>query len=452
MNTTPATSSGHDDRPHDLTRVTLAAMVGNTVETYDYAVYGFLATVLAHLFFPDAQPGTALLSTFAVFGAAFVIRPLGSFVFGPLADRIGRRRTLMVTVLLMAVATPLIGALPTAESVGLLAPVLLVALRLLQGLSAAGEYCTAVIYASEFSPESTRGRMASRVQIGSVLGLFLAALVVLVLNTALSTEQIMDWGWRLPFLVALPLGAIGLYLRSRLGETPEFEALEERGETVEAPTRDAFNRHWPLIVLIFLIGSLHMIGFYMVYTYTQSYIIGLGFSRLDATLVTVGTLAVGIGLVFTGGHIADRFGRWRPMLALCALVFATSYPLYAALSRAESIGLVALWALLLTVGPILYAAIAPVAYVEVLPPQVRGTVFAIGYGIVAAVLGGSALYLGQFLVNLTGDRNSPAFLLMFGACLSAAAALWVRTRLAADVPRMQVDDDPVATSVAARPS
>ena len=450
MNTIPSSTSAPDESS-TLRRVTLAAMVGNTVETYDYAVYGFLATVLAQLFFPHAQPGTALLSTFAVFGAAFVVRPLGSLVFGPLADRIGRRNTLLITVALMAVATPLIGALPTAASIGIAAPLLLVVLRLLQGLSAAGEYCTAVIYAAEFSPEPVRGRMTSRVQIGSVMGLFIAALVVLALNTALSTEQILAWGWRIPFLIALPLGLVGLYLRSKLGETPEFEALEERGDTAEAPTREAFARHWPLIGLIFLIGSLHMIGFYMVYTYVQTYIIGLGFSRLQATLVTVGTLAAGIVLIVIGGHLADRWGRWRPLFALSIVVLVASYPLFTALSQADNIAVVFLWALLLSAGPALYSAIAPVTYVEVLPAHVRGTLFSVGYGLVAAILGGSALYLGQLLVNITGNPNAPAFLLMFGATLSAVSALWVRTRLSVEPPTMRPDlilDDQVGTGEA----
>jgi MHS family proline/betaine transporter-like MFS transporter len=438
VNTPPAISSAPVDS-RTLRKVTLATMIGNTVETYDYAVYGFLATVLAQLFFPHAQPGTALLSTFAVFGAAFVVRPLGSFVFGPLADRIGRRKTLIVTVLLMAAATPLIGLLPTAASIGIAAPILLVVLRLLQGLAAAGEYCTAVIYAAEFSPGPVRGRMTSRVQVGSVMGLFVAALVVLALNTVLSTEQILDWGWRIPFLIALPLGLIGLYLRSKLGETPQFEALEATGETVNAPTREAFARHWTLIALIFLIGSLHMIGFYMVYTYSQTYIIGLGFSRLQATLVTVGTLAAGIGLVLVGGHLADRWGRWRPLFVLSILVLVASYPLFTALSHAGNIVMVFLWALLLSTGPALYSAIAPVTYVEVLPAHVRGTVFAVGYGLVAAILGGSALYLGQLLVNLTGNAKAPAFLLMFGAVLSAVAALWVRKRLATEPPTTGTD-------------
>ncbi|EME22602.1 proline/betaine transporter [Rhodococcus triatomae BKS 15-14] len=414
-------------------------MIGNTVETYDYAVYGFLATVLAQLFFPHAQPGTALLSTFAVFGAAFVVRPLGAFVFGPLADRIGRRKTLMVTVLLMAVATPLIGLLPTAASIGIAAPILLVILRLCQGLSAAGEYCTAVIYAAEFSPERVRGRMTSRVQVGSVLGLFIAAVVVLVLNTLLSSEQILAWGWRIPFLFALPMGLIGLYLRSKLGETPEFEALEESGQTAEAPTREAFTKHWPLICLIFLLGSLHMIGFYMVYTYMQSYIISLGYTSRQATLVTVGTLACGIGLIIVGGHLADRWGRWRPLLALSIVVLATCYPLFVALSNADSIAMVFVWALLISTGPALYSAIVPVTYVEVLPANIRGTVFAVGYGLVAAVLGGSALYLGQLLVNITGNNNAPAFLLMFGAILSITAALWARARLVGLPPEQAHD-------------
>lgn len=439
---TPSAPPHAPERSRTLTRVTVAAMIGNTVETYDYAVYGFLATVLAQLFFPHAQPGTALLSTFAVFGAAFVIRPLGSFIFGPLADRIGRRKTLMVTVLLMAVATPLIGLLPTAASIGIAAPILLVVLRLLQGLSAAGEYTTAVIYAAEYSPGSVRGRMAGRVQIGSVLGLLIAATVVLTLNTVLSPQQVLDWGWRIPFLIALPLGVIGLYLRSKLGETPEFEALQESGRTADAPAREALGRHWPLLGLIFLIGSLHMIGFYTVYTYLQSFIIGLGYSSRQATLVTVGALACGVALIGIGGRMADRWGRWRPLFVLSIIVVAASYPLFTALVRAESIGMVFLWALLLSTAPALYTAIAPVSYVEVLPANVRGTLLTVGYGFVAAILGGSVLYLNQALISITGNSSAPALMLMFGAVLSAVGALWVRRRLAegpAAEPDRQLD-------------
>ncbi|WP_235157488.1 MFS transporter [Rhodococcus ruber] len=448
MNTSaPPFMTSHDRRL--LRRVTIAATVGNTVETYDYAVYGFLATVLAHLFFPEATPGVALLSTFAIFGAAFVVRPLGSFVFGPLADRIGRRNTLIITLILMAVVTPLIGLLPTAESIGIAAPILLVILRLLQGLAAGGEFSAAVIYAAEFSPHNVRGRMAGRVQFGSIAGFLLAALVVLAVNATLTSEQLSSWGWRLPFLLALPMGLIGLYMRSKLGETPEYSALESREETSETPTRDAFTHFWPLVVLIFLIGSLHMIGIYMVYTYLQTYIISLDYTRTQATFVTVISLIIGLCLIPVGGRITDRWGRWRPLLTICIAVILVSYPLFAALAHAGSIGTVLLFAVLLSVGPVLYSAIVPVTYVEVVPAQVRGTIFAVGYGLVAAILGGTALPLSQFLVNITGNGQAPVFILIASAALSAVAALWVRRVLAAQPPLMAADLATTAKNAAA---
>jgi MHS family proline/betaine transporter-like MFS transporter len=426
-----ATATQPATQPAERTarRVSLAASIGNTIETFDYAIYGFMATVLAALFFPDTTEGAALLSTFAVFGAAFAVRPLGSLVFGPLTDRIGRRPTLVRTLLLMALATAAIGALPTAASVGVVAPVLLVALRLIQGLAAGGEYGTAMIYAAEFSPRRRRGQMTSRIQVGSLCGFLIAAGVVLALHAVLTTEQVMAWGWRVPFLLALPMGAIGLYVRSRLGETPEFEAVTASNRAAAAPVRESFRRQWPRMLTIVGISALHIVGIYMVYTYVQSGIIQLGYSPTRATLVIVLALAVGVVLAVVGGTLVDRWGR-RPLLFGVSLaVLACAYPLFAALSHAGSLAEVILWAVLLSAGPALYSGVVPIVYVELIPVEVRGSGVSIAYNLAAAAFGGSALYICQWLVNATGDLRSPAFLLMAAAAVSMVGALVVaRTR------------------------
>ena len=412
--------------PALMRRVTFAAAIGNTIETYDYAVYGFLTVVLAKLFFPGSQPGVALLSAFAVFGVAFVVRPLGSLLFGSIADRIGRRPSLVATLVLMALATTAIGLLPTAASVGVWAPILLVGCRLLQGLAAGGEYGTAMTYAAEFTPQHRRGAMTSRVQIGSVASLLLAAGMVLLLNAVLTPAEMEMWGWRIPFLIALPLGLIGLWIRATLEESPEFRALEQRGAVTSSPAKESFARHWRLIVLVFGIAAFQQIGYYVAFTYAQSYIIQLGFTQKQATLATVISIAVAIVLVAVGGPLSDRWGRWPMLLWLSAAMLVLAYPLFAALSSATSLTAVVFFTVLLGVVPALYTSVAPATYIEVVPARVRATVFAVGFALAAALLGGPALYVSQFLVRLTGDNRAPAYFLMFGALISLVAALVVR--------------------------
>ncbi|MDJ0418017.1 MFS transporter [Rhodococcus opacus] len=412
--------------PALMRRVTFAAAIGNTIETYDYAVYGFLTVVLAKLFFPGSQPGVALLSAFAVFGVAFVVRPLGSLLFGSIADRIGRRPSLVATLVLMALATTAIGLLPTAASVGVWAPILLVGCRLLQGLAAGGEYGTAMTYAAEFTPQHRRGAMTSRVQIGSVASLLLAAGMVLLLNAVLTLAEMEAWGWRIPFLIALPLGLIGLWIRATLEESPEFRALEQRGAVTSSPAKESFARHWRLIVLVFGIAAFQQIGYYVAFTYAQSYIIQLGFTQKQATLATVISIAVAIVLVAVGGPLSDRWGRWPMLLWLSAAMLVLAYPLFAALSSATSLTAVVFFTVLLGVVPALYTSVAPATYIEVVPARVRATVFAVGFALAAALLGGPALYVSQFLVRLTGDNRAPAYFLMFGALISLVAALVVR--------------------------
>jgi MHS family proline/betaine transporter-like MFS transporter len=436
--------------PALLRRVTFAAAIGNTIETYDYAVYGFLTIVLAKLFFPDSQPGVALLSAFAVFGVAFVVRPLGSLLFGSIADRIGRRPSLVATLVLMALATTAIGLLPTAASVGVWAPILLVGCRLLQGLAAGGEYGTAMTYAAEFTPQRKRGAMTSRVQIGSVASLLLAAGMVLLLNAILTPAQMETWGWRIPFLIALPLGLIGLWIRATLEESPEFRALEQRGAVTSSPAKESFAKHWRLIVLVFGIAAFQQIGYYVAFTYAQSYIIQLGFTQKQATLATVISIAVAIVLVAVGGPLSDRWGRWPMLLWLSAAMLVLAYPLFAALSSATSLAAVVFFTVLLGVVPALYTSVAPATYIEVVPARVRATVFAVGFALAAALLGGPALYVSQFLVRLTGDNRAPAYFLMFGALVSLVAALVVRRQrpqvLAPDLAVAAADGVPTARS------
>ncbi|GHF67949.1 MHS family proline/betaine transporter-like MFS transporter [Amycolatopsis bartoniae] len=413
-----------------LRRTTLAAAIGNTVENYDYAVYGFVAAVLGKNFFPHATPGAALLSTFAVFGAAFVVRPLGGLLLGPVADRLGRKPTLVVTLIGMAVVSTLIGLLPTAETIGIAAPILLVVLRMLQGLAAGGEYGTAIIYAAEFAPANRKGEMAGRVQMGSLAGLLIGAFVVVGLNLSLSPAAMQSWGWRVPFLLALPLGAIGLYLRSRLGETPEFVAA--RDHTRDAPPLD--RRVWRGLLLIG-VAATHAVGFYLAFTYVQNLIIQLHFSTVTATAVVGCALAVGIGLVVAGGRLSDRIGRHPALLIATAVILIASYPLMAGLTAASNPWLLAVCAVLLAAGPSFYSGVAPITYVELFPVHARGTGVALAFNVAVAIFGGFIIYVTQWLVQATGDNRAGAFVLMGSAVLSGLTALCLHSVLTPRTPR-----------------
>ena len=374
-----------------------------------------------------------------MFGAAFLVRPIGGVILGPLADRIGRRPTLVLTLIGMAVASALIGLLPTATAIGVAAPILLVALRLVQGLSAGGEYATAVIFAAEFSPAGRKGVLTSRVQAGSLAGLLLGALVVLGLSATLGPATMLAWGWRVPFLLALPLGVIGLYLRSRLGETPEFVARPT--EEVTAPVDRPLLRG----VVLLGVGVLHAVGFYMVFTYGQNLIIKLGFSPVGASGAIAVALVVGIGLVIAGGRASDRWGRPTALLAASGLVIVLSYPLLVGLTGATNWWAVTAFVVLLAAAPSFYTGVAPITYVELFPVHARGTGVSVAYNVTVAIFGGSAVYVTEWLVQATGNVHASAFVLVGAAVVSAVAALALRR-----LPPAEADDTAVTDTTSTR--
>jgi MHS family proline/betaine transporter-like MFS transporter len=422
-----------------LRRAIVGAAIGNTVEWFDFATYSFLAVTLAAVFFPPDDPTAALLSTFAIFAAAFFVRPLGGLFFGPLGDRIGRQRVLATVIILMSLSTFVIGLLPSYATIGVWAPLLLVIARCLQGFSAGGEFGGASTFLAEYSPDERRGFLVSWLEFSTLIGFMLGSVLVLFLSTVLPEDVLISWGWRIPFLLAGPLGIVGLYIRLRLEDTPEFRALEETGEVSQSPFRETFVENWKQILQVGGLVIIQNIGFYVVLSYMTTYFQDpLGFSPTAASLSTTITLLVGMALIPPLGALSDRIGRKPLLLASCIGYAVLTYPLFLLLNMgnlfAAILAQVALGALLAV-----FISTSIAALTELFPTRVRYGGFSIGYNFSVAIFGGSSPYLAQYLVSTTGNPLSPAFIVIGGAVATLLVILTVRETAGTDLLKTQED-------------
>lgn len=321
-------------------KVILASSLGTVFEWYDFYLYGLLAIVITQQFFSGVNETTGFILALAAFAAGFAVRPFGALVFGHLGDLVGRKYTFLVTMGLMGISTFCVGLLPNYASIGVAAPVLLVVLRLLQGLALGGEYGGAATYVAEHAPEGKRGLFTSFIQTTATLGLFAALLVVIGVRLAVGEEAFADWGWRLPFLVSIGLLAVSLWIRMQLAESPVYQKMKDEGKTAKSPIRESFG-NWPnlRIVLIALLGA--VAGQAVVWYTGQFYALFFLEKVMKVDGATVNIL-VAIALLLATpffvifGWLSDRIGRKPIILTGCLLAAATYFPLFAALSNAAN--------------------------------------------------------------------------------------------------------------------
>lgn len=421
-----------------LRRATIGATVGSIVEWFDIAVYGYLALTIGSVFFATSDPTTALLSSFAVFGVAFFVRPLGGIFFGTLGDRIGRQKTLAAVLILAAIATFGIGVLPSYASVGIVAPIFLVVFRLLQGFSAGGEMGGASAFVAEFAPARRRGFLVSLVEMGCILGFLLGSLTVLILNMMLSDQQMLEWGWRIPFLMAGPLGFVGLYIRSKLEETPEFLALRREENVSKNPLKETLTKHWPAVLRTAGFAMFQNAALYVILTFIPTHLTrNLGFTAELASTSSVVTMTFVCIMIPLMGALSDRIGRKRVLGASCVAAILLSYPLFVLMGAGSPVlALLAHVCLGLILGIFLGPVLA--AMNELFSTRVRYLGFSLGYNLSVSMFGGTAPFFVTLLIAATGMNASPAFYVM-GAALITLLVIFKTHETA---PRLQKQNGP----------
>lgn len=409
-------------------RTLLAGAVGNVLEWYDFALYGYFAPVFAALFFPSNSPSVSLISAFGVFAVGFLARPLGAMLFGYWGDTLGRRNALAWSILLMAVPTCLVGLLPTYETIGVIAPIALILCRFLQGLSVGGEFTGSATFLVEHASASQRGYVGSwagfSAQIGALLGSGVGALVA----SNLGDDTLHQWGWRIPFMMGGLIAVVGWYVRTGVPESPAFETIRLAGELASSPIRDVFMTQRLAVAKVGGLVWLHGVAFYLLYVYLTTYLTTVTQVPLATVLVlNTGCMALLALLIPLMGAWSDRIGQVPLLMTGAAGIALLAYPSFLWLTSNSLPRMIAAQVLLtLLVACYMGPFFATVA--ELFPTSQRYTGLSVGYNIGAALFGGTAPLVATFLIEWSGNVLAPAFYLSFCATVSLAILLTLRNR------------------------
>lgn len=391
-------------------QVITAASAGTMIEWYDFYIFGSLAAIISTQFYPEGNPTANFLKTLATFAVGFAVRPFGALVFGRIGDLIGRKFAFLVTLLIMGGSTAAIGFLPSYHSIGIAAPIILVILRLLQGLALGGEYGGAAVYVAEHAPDGKRGFYTSFIQTTATLGLFISLLVILVVRGIVGEEAFKQWGWRIPFLLSILLVAMSYYVRIRLKESPLFTKLRESGKTSTAPVRDSFGTWsaWKIFLLV-LFGA--TAGQAVVWYTGQFYALFFLQTVLKVPLATAYTivavaLLIGAPLFIVFGALSDRIGRKRIMMTGNLLAALSYYPIYYAMKMYSSPVNVVMLTLLVFIQVLFVTMVyGPIAafLVEAFPARIRYTSMSLPYHFGNGWFGGFLPLISTALVARTGN-------------------------------------------------
>lgn len=419
-------------------KVAVSSFLGNFIEWFDYASYSYFATTIALVFFPTDNHTVAMLQTFGVFALSFILRPIGALFWGSYGDKKGRKAALAHSIMFMSGASFLIGCLPSYSVIGVGAPILLLLLRMVQGFSASGEYAGAATFLGEYAPTSKRGIYCSLIPASTAIGLLAGSTLATLMATNMNSSAMVGWGWRVPFLLAGPLGLIVLYIRAKLADSPVYQsmndALESKGAAsadgqiaaksgMFAPLAELFHNHLKALIISFGACVLNAVGFYTVLTYLPTYLSDtVGMDAPQSGTITTICLVAYVFMVFGMGHISDKFGRKKVLIGACVAFIVLTVPAFLILNTSQ------FW-------PVLLVELAMCATLtsndgtlssyltETFPTSVRFTGFAFSFNLANAIFGGTASFIATVLIALTGSSIAPAWYMVGVAAIALVAMI-----------------------------
>jgi MFS transporter, MHS family, proline/betaine transporter len=400
-------------------RAIWAAAIGNLLEWYDFGVYAYLASLIATKFFPNTDATASLLAAFAAYGVGFLARPLGGIVIGRLGDTQGRKTALVLTIFLMAFGTVGLGLLPSYDAIGVWAPTLLVILRLVQGIAAGGEWGTSTAFMIEWAPPARRGFFGSFQQVSTAGGSLLGSAVAAVMTSSVSPAAMLDWGWRVPFLLGVLLLVVGAYLRRNVDETPSYEASRRAG--ADQPGVSGL----PLGAKAFGFTIFWTIAYYTLLAWMPSFTQRFaGLSPSQALWSnTIGLIAMVIAVPIWGA-LSDKVGR-RPLLMASAIsIGLLSFPLFSLMTNGTGLAVVLPIQILFGILLALYSGAGPAAISEIFPTHLRSTWMSSGYALAVAIFGGFAPFIATWLIQVTGSPVSPTYLYLLPSAVISLLVIW----------------------------
>jgi MFS family permease len=416
-------------------RALISSAIGSAVEWYDYFLYGTMAGIIfGPLFFPSTDPAVSLALSFASFALAFVVRPVGGIIFSHIGDRVGRKKTLIATLSLMGGSTVLMGLLPTYASIGVWAPVLLTALRLIQGLALGGEWGGGLLLAVEYAPRDRRGLYGAVPQTGALFGLALGALAGAVTTALFTEEGFRTIGWRIPFLLSVVLILVGLWIRTKVGETPSFVKVQAERTEARVPIVETLRHHWRAVLITIGAKLIETATFFIFATFTISYAVGLGFKQGDVLNAVLVAAVVAIPVMLYMGSLSDRIGRKKVYVAGVIAIFVFAIPYFWLLSL-RNLALLYV-ALIVGFGVIwsMYGSVLGTLFAESFSADVRYTGISLGYQVGAAVIGGPAPLIATALLAAFHKNYVPVgIFLMVTAVVSLIAVSFARERRGVDL-------------------
>jgi len=416
-----------------LKKAVTAAALGNAMEWFDFGVYGFVATALGKVFFPEASPAVQTIAALGTFSVPFLVRPLGGVFFGVMGDRFGRQKVLSLTIIIMAISTFCIGLIPSYEAIGLWAPLLLLLCKLAQGFSVGGEYTGAAIFVAEYAPDRRRGFLGSWLDFGSIAGFVLGAGLVVLLHSTLLEQAFLDWGWRIPFFVAGPLGLLGLYLRHAAEETPAFTQQlekmekEDRDAVQERPTvsfKEIFSKYRKALLICIGVVLVTNITYYMLLTYMPTYLSSsLGYSEEHGVLIIV---VVMIGMLFVQpvvGFFSDKVGRKPFLLAGSIGLLVLAVPAFHFIGS-DNTGLIFLGLLFIAVVLNCMTGVMAATLPALFPTRIRYSALASSFN-VAIIVAGLTPTVAAWMVEGTNNLMMPAYYLMVAAVIGLVTSFFL---------------------------